>query len=273
LDRQRQGLAASLLEPYKLLLGHRKLLWDAVKHAVHIRHAGSVLGLGWLVLGPVILLALYALMYAVIFQIRPQGLSLTDYILYIFAGLVPFISFSQALAAGSSALTQSQALLLNRVFPAELIPVREVLAAGTFLVIGGLVVLVGRAATGGLAWSWLLLPVILLLMTMATMGVVWGLSLAHLVFKDIQQIIGYLIIVMLIASPIAYTPDMVPASLRMLLYVNPFGYYVMAFQSVLVLGEVPPAEIMIGCVVFAFVLFHAMYHAFKLGKVIVADHI
>ena len=45
---------------------------------------------------------------------------------------------------------------------------------------------------------------------MMTMGVVWGFSIANLVVKDVQQMIGYIVMVLLIVSPIAYTPDMVP---------------------------------------------------------------
>lgn len=264
---------SALSEPYQLFYKYRQLLWEAVKQTMRERHAGSVLGLGWLVIGPLLLLSLYALLYTVIFRIRPIGLSLTDYTLYIFSGLIPFIAFSQALTAGTSALSSNQALLLNRMFPAELIPAREVFAAGAFMAVGAAVIITFKLATGNASWAWLLLPVIVMLMAMATLGLVWGLSLANLMLKDVQQMLGYIIIMILIASPIAYTPDMVPTTMRVLLYLNPFAYYVMSFQSLLVLGQVPPLEILLGCVVFAFVSFHGMYRVFKTGKRTIADQI
>lgn len=263
----------SLLEPYQLFYRHRHVLLDSVKHGLRIRHAGSVLGTAWLILGPLILLSLYAVLYTFVFQVKPVRLSISDYILYIFSGLIPFISFSQALAAGSTALTANPALLLNRVFPAELIPAREVLTAGIFMAVGGGLTLTYKAATGGMTWAWLLLPVIVVLMAMATCGLAWGLSLANLVFKDVQQIVGYVIIIILVASPIAYTPDMVPPMFKILLYLNPFAYYVSSFQSILVLGEVPSPQILLGCIVFALISFHGMYRVFSLGKAIIADHI
>ncbi len=264
---------ANLKEPYQLFYRHRRLLWDAVKQSLRERHAGSVLGLAWLILGPLILLSLYALLYTVVFQVRPIGLSVTDYILYISAGLIPFIAFAQALSAGTVALSQNQALLLNRMFPAELIPAREVLVAGAFLVMGGFMILVYKLFTGYISWAWLLLPVIILSMTMATLGCVWALSLTNLFLKDVQQALQYVIIMILIASPIAYTPDMVPPALRILLYVNPFAYYVMSFQSVLVLGAPPPPGILFGCIAFAFLAFHGMFHVFSMGKRVIADQI
>lgn len=264
----------TLLEPYRLFYVHRRVLWQSVRQTLRGRYAGSVLGLAWLLMGPAILLGLYTLLYTVVFRIKPINLSIEDYIFYIFAGLVPFIAFGQALGAGASALVTDRALLLNRVFPAELIPAREVLAAGAFIIFGGaIVVLLKLTIGGGPSWAWLFLPVIMLLFAMATMGLVWGFAIANLVVKDVQQVIGYLVIILLIASPIAYTPDMVPASLRALVYANPFAYYVQSFQTILVLGRLPQPEIIAGCVFFALLSFHGMFRAFSVGKRIIADHI
>lgn len=263
----------SLFAPYELFFRNRRLLWDAVGQSLRERHAGTVLGLGWLILGPLVLLTLYALLYTVVLQVRPSGLSITDYVLYISAGLIPFIAFAQALASGTVALSQNKALLLNRLFPAELIPARDVLVAGIFLIVGSLLILGFKIVTSGFTPTWFLLPPIVVLMAMATMGCVWALALANLFLKDVQQALQYVIIMILVASPIAYTPEMVPTTLQILLYVNPFAYYVMAFQAVLVLGAAPPPFVLFGCVAFALIAFHGMFHMFCTGKWIIADQI
>ena len=77
-------------------------------------------------------------------------------------------------------------------------------------------------------------------MLMLLAGVCWVFSLVNLVFKDIQQVLSYVTIILLVASPIAYTPDMLPAQLRLLIYLNPLAYFVVSFQSLIVLGELPP---------------------------------
>ncbi|MBL4821684.1 MAG: ABC transporter permease [Gammaproteobacteria bacterium] len=266
-------VGTTLLEPYILLFRYRKLLWDSVKNSLQARYAGSIFGLGWIVKGPLMLLGLYALIYAVVFRVRPVGLELADYILYIFAGLIPFIAFSQALSAGAVALSNDPGLLLNKVFPAELLPVREVLAAGTMIIAGGFLVIVYKLFLGGITWYWLLLPLILLLMAMTVVGMVWGLSLANLLIKDVQQMLTYIIILLLVASPIAYTPDMIPPSMQILIYANPLAYYVMSFQSILVLGQLPPIPIMIGDLLISLVWFHGMFAVFKSGKLVLTDNI
>ncbi|MGI9449583.1 MAG: ABC transporter permease, partial [Geminicoccaceae bacterium] len=125
-----------LLKPYWVIFHYRPLLASSIKVALRTRYAGSLLGLFWIVLGPALLLSLYAVVYTVVFDFRPTVMSRSDYVLYIFAGLVPFLTFSQALSAGTSSLSQGQDLLLNAVFPAELIPLREVLASGPLLLVG-----------------------------------------------------------------------------------------------------------------------------------------
>ena len=264
---------SGLRAPYQLFWRHRRLLGVAVRQSLRDRYAGSVLGRIWLLIGPLLLLGLYALLYTIIFQIKPAGLSVEDYILYIFAGLIPFISFSQSLSAGAVALSQSKSLLLNNIFPAELIPAREVFVGGAFMAVGGSVVLAWKVATGDLSWALLILPLLVVLFAMATIGIVWAFALANLVVRDVQHMIGFLIILLMISSPIAFTPDMVPASLKVLLYANPLAYYVMSFQSVLVLGRLPAPELMVGCVVFALLPFHSMHRLFVVGKVALADQI
>lgn len=265
------SLSERFLEPYKLIWQHRRLLKDSVANNLNVRVAGSVLGLAWLVVGPVLLLVLYGLIYSVVFNIRPAGFSQSEYLLYIFSGLVPFIAFSQALAAGTASLTTDQALLLNKTFPAELIPMREVLTSGSMIVVGLAIVMALKLLLLSPSWLWLLLPVVLLLMIMAITGMVWAFALANLVMKDTQQIIIYILMMLLVASPIAYRPEMLSGSLKFLIYFNPIAYYVTSVQTILVLGQLPPWPIMIGAVVIAFVFFHGMYSVFKTSKLIIAD--
>ena len=82
----------------------------------------------------------------------------------------------------------------------------------------------------------------------------------------------YVTIMLLVASPIAYTPDMLPPQLRLLLYVNPLGYFVVAFQSLIVLGELPPWPIMVGSFCFAFGSFLLGAWVFTRAKAVFFDY-
>ena len=264
----------ALFKPYWVILRHWPLLIRSILVSLRTRYAGSMLGMLWIVIGPAMLLSLYAVIYTVVFDFRPTVMSRSDYVLYIFAGLVPFLTFSQALSSGTASLVKDQALLMNAVFPAELIPLREVLSAAPMLFVGfGIIAGLKLFFFGGPLWTWILIPVIAIAMAMAVTGFVWFLSLANLVAKDVQHVITYLIIMLLISSPIAYTPDMLTGAFKLLMYANPLSYYVSSFQQVLVLGQVPPPEILFGGALISLVSFHGMYAVFHRGKAVVLDYV
>ncbi len=259
--------------PYKMIQNHLVLLLKTVGVSLKARYAGSLLGVLWVFLGPALLLAIYGVIYTFVFQVRTPGMEKMDYILYIFAGLVPFLAFSQALTTGAASLVADKALLLNAVFPAELIPLREVLASLVMLGVGLSLVMVIKLFLGGMSLVWLLLPVIIVLQTMATIGVVWLFSLASLVLKDVHQLLTYLIIILLIGSPISYTPSMLSEKLQILILLNPATYYIGSFQSIIVNGVLPPTEYLVGAVLFAFVIFHLSFYVFQRTKNAVMDSI
>ena len=223
-------------------------------------------------LGPAILLMLYAVIYLFVFRVRPVDMDPQTYVLYILSGLVPMLGFSQGLMQGTVSLSGNRDLLLNTVFPPELVPLREAAIATVSLGIGLAITAMFALLLGKVGWTWLFVPVFLALMLMLLAGVCWVFSLVNLIFKDIQQVLSYVTIILLVASPVAYTPSMLPAQLRLLIYVNPLAYFVIDFQSLIVLGELPPWPIVLGSVCFAFGSFLLGAWIFTRVKVVFFDY-
>lgn len=223
----------------KLLKIHRKLLWKVTLNDLKAQYAGSIFGLGWALLTPLFLLAIYTIVYLVIFQVRAPKLTQLQYVMYIFSGLVPFLMTSEALSRGVGSVIANKAIWSNTVFPVDLAPVNAVLMSQTPMIVGFSVILATLLFTGTISWAILLLPVIWGLHLFLLIGLTWILSLINLVLRDIQNMIGLIIMALMILSPIAYTPEMVPAKLKILLVINPFAYYVIAYQSIVVLGKLP----------------------------------
>lgn len=245
-----EEMLQSLIKMARLVWKRRQILLATVAVSLRQRYAGATLGLVWLVLGPVLLLSLYAAIYLVVFRIRPANMEAEVYVLYIFAGLVPLINFSQGLMQGTTSLSADRNVLLNTVFPPELVPLREVAASLVTLSIGLAIICAVGLFLGKAALTWLLVPVVLALLLMFLTGLTWMLALANLVLKDIQQVLVYVTIVLLVASPIAYTPDMLPAALKLLIWFNPLAYFIICLQSLIVLGALPDWPIALGVAVF-----------------------
>jgi lipopolysaccharide transport system permease protein len=241
----------------KFLISHRQLLWQVTANELRSRYAGSIFGVGWAALTPLLFLVVYAGVYLVIFKIQVPGLSSVQYVLLIFTGLVPFLMTSEALSNGVGAVVANKSVLSNTVFPIDLAPAKSVLLSQTPMVIGYVVIVLALIITGGISWTIVLLPLVWGFHVMGLIGVSWILSLVNLVFRDLQNMIGILMMVLMIISPIAYTPEMVPPVLKALLFLNPFAYFVTAYQDIVIFGHLPAwwhAVILVGLSVASFII-------------------
>ena len=221
-------------------------LLEGTKETIRQRYTGSAFGSMWALLFPSLQLSIFAVLYTCVFKVRPSGLNEWDYVVLVFSGLVPILMFNEALTAASSSLSASKSLLLNTVFPAELIPVRALLSSqvsGLFGLV--LTVLLAVAVGRANAWTLLAVPLAWLGLFLFTMGIGWTLSLASLVAKDIQHGLGLFTMLVTILSPFAYTPEMVPQALKPLIYLNPLAYYVQIFQSLICYGAWPSVTLIL----------------------------
>ena len=255
------------------LRSHRRLLWRSTRNEIRVRYAGSILGVAWVVLAPALLLTVYALVYLEIYKIRTPGLGAAVFVLYIFAGLVPFLMTAQALTQGATSLIDNPALLTNTVFPIDLAPVRAVLSTLPVMLFGLTAVLIGSAATGRATWPLVLLPLVILLQVMALVGIAWFLSLATVVARDLQYVIAIVILVLLVASPIAYTTRTLHGGIRALIFLNPLAWFVIAYQKILVLGQSPSPAHWAALVVAGCGLFFAGSRFFIWAKGVAMDYV
>lgn len=248
----------------------RRLLLRSIRVEIRAQHAGTVLGMAWIVLGPFLLLSLYALIYAVVFDVRLPNFSRSEYVLNVFSGLVLFIAFSQAMSVATTSLSKEQKLIFSN-FPSEFIPTKSVAVAYLVLLPATGFVVIGDAVFSQASWHLLLLPVVAMLQLAFSIGIGCLLSLLGLVMRDISFLIQYIVIALLVVTPIAYTPDMIPAKIKPLLYLNPLYYYVSANQHLILMNTLPPLlEIAIGTLM-SVAMFLAGIWVFKRARMAMMD--
>ena len=226
------------MKPLFILWLHRRILWATTLTDIRSRYKGTVFGLVWTVLYPILFLGLYAVVYTMIFRIRVEAFSTTDYVLLIFCGLVPFLGFSEALGTGVSSVLSNKGLVKNTLFPIELIPVKAVLASSVTMIVGLLLLLAALWARGIVHSTQLLIPIILVLQLLFTIGVIWLFSAVNVFIQDLGQVVAILILFLMLVSPIAYTHDMIPPELLPFMYPNPLYYLIMLYRDALFLGVV-----------------------------------
>lgn len=256
-----------------VLSSYRHRVLEGVIHDVRQRYIGSVFGSLWAILFPLLQLSIYAGLYSFIFKVRPAGLTEMGYVVLVFSGLVPLMAFNEALTAATSSLSANKSLLLNTVFPAELIPLRAAVAAQATSLIGLIITLIVGFALGRTSWhAILLVPVFWILLLMFAMGLGWMFSLFSLVARDIQHGLGLIIMLLFVLSPFAYTPDMVPAAMKPLIYMNPLSYFVLTFQKLICYGTWPDGVAAGGAVILALVSFFGGFSVFQRAKYVFFDY-
>jgi lipopolysaccharide transport system permease protein len=258
---------------YRSLLSHRRQLWRSTRADIRARYAGSLLGASWIFVAPLLLLAIYGVVYLAIYGIRAPGMSSTRYMLYIFSGLVPYLLTAESLTLGANSIATNRSLLTNTVFPIDLAPVKAVLSALPISLAGSTVILIGAAAAGTLHWTAVLLPVVLGLHVLALTGLNWFISLIAVVVRDVLYILAVVMVMLLVLSPIAYTPSMVPAGWKFILAINPFAWFVLSYQRILVLGEAPSPLLWLGIAGAGIGLFLSGERFFTWAKRVAMDYV
>lgn len=254
--------------------GYWRLLLTSVGDEVRNRYAGSTFGVAWAVLFPLAQLSIYALLYVAIFKIRPTGLTEFEYVVLVFSGLVPLFIFNDGVTSAASSLVSNKALLMTTTFPMELIPVRAALAAQVLPMVGLVATLILGAVVGRTGWLAVpMVPVLWLILLGFVLGLGWMLSLVASVVRDIQHGMGLIIMMLIMLSPFAYTPDMVPEGMKFIVSINPLSYFVLPFQSVICFDRLPEPGTLAGMVTLSMGSFLLGLNRFSRFKHAVADHV
>ena len=195
---------------------YRFALAAFVRRDLNGRYSRTVLGLGWMVMQPLTLLALYTFVFAVIMKLRFQpGTETGSFALYLTSGMFPYLALSEGIQRATTSLSGNRSLLDKVRFPAEVLPavgvvtstIPEVLGLSLLILVGGLL---------GVRYSgWLvLLPVLILLRVMLTMGIAWLVSVLNVFLVDIGQFVGLFLTTWLFLTPIFYPAELIRGNLR-----------------------------------------------------------
>ena len=259
--------------PLQLLWFYRQLLIQTTKADLRSRFAGSTIGIFWLLIYPLLLLAVYSVVYVQVLKIRFETLSSFEYVLYIFSGLIPFLGFSEALASSSVSITGNANLIKNSLFPAQIIPVKSVFVSQSSSFVGLAILLILLLFKGMLGAAALLLIPIWFLQVVMTIGVAWILSSLNVLLRDLQNVIGLINMILMMGSPIAYTMDMIPQRLRYVYYFNPLYYVIIAYQDVLIRNKIPEPGILMGLVCISLITYLVGYLLFMKMREVLADYV
>ena len=232
-------IAANFL--VKLFFQHR-LIVSFIKRDLSTRYLGSTLGVLWAVIHPLVLLISYTFIFAILFRPGDGGRYSEHFVLYLFAGLLPWLYFQDTVQRSATTLIEHSNLIRRTVFPSEILPV---VIAGSNIVthlIGVGLLLVVLYFFHGLSWHLLLIPFFLVLLVVWSLGLAWLMAALTVFLRDTSQLLIVVLILWFWFTPIFYRIEQVEERLPWLAYflkLNPMTYVVKSYQDLLVGHQSP----------------------------------
>ncbi|MEK7235916.1 MAG: ABC transporter permease [Nitrospirota bacterium] len=221
---------------------HRSLIIQMAKREVAGRYRGSLLGLAWSLVHPLVMLGVYTFVFSVVFKSRWGDAAGTDseFVMLLFCGLIVHSLFAECVNRAPTLIVNNANYVKKVVFPLEILPCVSLGSALFFSGVNvGVLLLFYGVVHFSLHWTVLLFPLLLMPFALFTLGVSWFLASIGVFIQDIRQAIGIVTTVMLFLAPIFYPVTVLPEAYRPLLYLNPLTFVVEQARDVLILGKLP----------------------------------
>jgi lipopolysaccharide transport system permease protein len=226
---------------YADLLRYRELFGNLFRRDFQARYKGSALGVLWSLVNPLLLMAIYLVVFSVLFRF-----DIPHYPLFLLSGLTVWLFFAGALALAGRSMIDSANLIKKVRFPRQLVPLSVVATQlVTFaLMLGALIVVNLIAIPETRDTFWLAIPLGALVVAFVA-GLSLAVASANVVFRDVEHIVSALLLPLFFLTPVFYTLDLVPgasdhhAVVTLLHWGNPLTPAIEAVRAPLFWGEWP----------------------------------
>jgi len=201
---------------------------------------GSVAGWLWGIIHPLVLLASWTFVFKIcLHQTLPAGQP-GNYPLYLFAGMLPWLLFSETVQRSSSSLLDHASLITKTVFPAEMVPLSVFLSSlVSHLMALALLIAAIEIWLRSFSPAVIVLPLYFLLLGMLAVGIGWIVAALQVYLRDTSQVLTVILTFWFWLTPIFIFENQFPSRLRVLLYANPLVYVVRAYRQVLLSTTMP----------------------------------
>jgi len=221
---------------FKEIWNYRELLYFLTKRDIKVRYKQTVLGGLWAIIQPAFTMLVFTLFFGRLAKMPSDGL---PYPIFVYAGLLPWTYFANALSASGNSLVGSSNLITKVYFPRIVVPASAALAGLldffiALFVLGALMIWYQVVPGPGI----LLFPLLVCLTFLCAVGVGLWLSALNVQYRDIRYAIPFLIQVWMFVSPVIYPVSLVHGNYQWLLALNPMGGVIHAYRACL-LGHQP----------------------------------
>lgn len=248
---------------FKNLYEYRELLKTNVQKDIRGKYKGSFLGVLWSFLNPLLMVAVYAIVFPYIMRMKTD-----NYLQYLICGVIPWNFFTTVMSLGMGSIKNNAGIIKKVYFPREILPISATLSGLVNFFIACIIIIIFCIFGGlGISLHILMVPVIALIQFVLTAGIVLGFSAINVYIQDTEYIIQFVINMLFYATPILYPVELFPEAIRWVLYINPFTHIIGAYRDCFMYHTLPSLGSLVYILIIAFICFGlGMYIFRKLEK-------
>jgi len=224
------------MELVKELYAYRTMLGGLVKREIIGRYKGSVLGFFWTFLNPLFQLIVYSIVFSkIMYQNRE------DYYLFLFVVLIPWLFFSTCITGGAGCVWANKDMVNKIYFPREILPLAFVVSCLvnmllTFVIVFAVLFIAGK---GFNPEALLYLPIIIFVEFVLALGITLLVSSVTVYFRDMEYILGIIVMAWQFLSPVLYDVEQVPEDMMLFFNLNPMTPILVAYRDILYYKRIP----------------------------------
>ncbi|WP_303021353.1 ABC transporter permease [Faecalibaculum rodentium] len=190
------------MQLFKNLYAYRELLKTNIKKDIRGRYKGSFLGVLWSFINPLLQVVVYWIVFPYLMGRAADG---ENYLIYLITGLIPWTFFLTTVSGGTTVIKANSGIIKKVYFPREILPISTVASGLVNFFISCVIIVLFLLGSGvGVAVTIIQVPVIALVEAMLALGIVFILSALDAYIQDIENIVQFILNMMLYGSPIIY---------------------------------------------------------------------
>ncbi|HEU4699276.1 MAG TPA: ABC transporter permease [Gemmatimonadales bacterium] len=246
----------------------REFLRSLVVRNLKVKYQRSMLGFVWTLVNPLLTIGVLVVVFTHVVKIR-----VPDYWAFLLSGYFVWNYVIQMLGNATWVLAEHAPLRRSVAFPSEVLILGT--AASRFaefaIELGLALAALALFHHHGVPASWALLPVLLLVQVLLTLGLVLPLATLSAFYTDVQHALPVVLMLLFYASPVFYPAHLVPGTLHDLYFLNPLAGLLTLFHTVLFEGRWPSATLLGGMLAASVGLFLVGYALFNRSKAVFAE--
>jgi len=217
-----------MINYFKELFKYRELLWNLTRKELKVRYRGSILGIFWSLLNPMIMTLVYTFVFSIVL-----GSTTKDFPIFLLSGLIPWNFLASSLNVGIDSIVGNSHLINKIKFPREILPLSIIFSNFINFLLELVAFFILLIFMGYKFYKLLyLLPLIILIQIFLVIGATLLVSSINVYFRDTKHILNIFMLIRFFATPIIYDIGIVPGKFRYLMIINPMTVFTILYRNI-----------------------------------------